>query len=59
MTPYKKNKNGSISAKERLVLTMIDYYSVINENFFESHMWQKARLILLIYYLYDKEIRIG
>ena len=57
MTPYKKNKNGSISAKERLVLTMIDYYSVINEDFFESHMWQKARLILLIYYLYDKEIK--
>ena len=57
MTPYKKNKNGSISAKERLVLTMIDYYSVINEGFFESHMWQKARLILLIYYLYDKEIK--
>ena len=57
MTPYKKNKNGSISAKERLVLTMIDYYSVINENFFESHMWQKARLILLIYYLYDKGIK--
>ena len=57
MTPYKKNKNGSISAKERLVITMIDYYSVINEDFFESHMWQKARLILLIYYLYDKEIK--
>lgn len=57
VTPYKKNKNGPISAKERLVLTMIDYYSVINEDFFESHMWQKARLILLIYYLYDKEIK--
>ena len=57
VTPYKKNKNGSISAKERLVLTMIDYYSVINEDFCESHMWQKARLILLIYYLYDKEIK--
>lgn len=57
VTPYKKNKNGSVSAKERLVLTMIDYCSVINENFFESHMWQKARLILLIYYLYDKEIK--
>lgn len=57
VTPYKKNKNGSVSAKERLVLTMIDYCSIINENFFESHMWQKARLILLIYYLYDKEIK--
>lgn len=56
VTPYKVNKNGTISAKERLILTMIDYYSVVNETFVESHMWQKARLILLIYYLYRKEI---
>ena len=39
VTPYKKNKNGSISAKERLVLTMIDYYSVINEDFFNPIIW--------------------
>lgn len=56
VTPYKKNKNGTISAKERLILTMIDYYSVPNETFKTSHMWEKSKLILLVYYLYEKEI---
>lgn len=55
VTPYKKNKNGTLAAKERLIITMIDYFAVINETFAESHMWKKARLILLIYYLYQKE----
>lgn len=57
VTPYKKNKNGTLAAKERLILTMIDYFSVVNEVFEESHMWQKARLILLVYYLYQQEIK--
>lgn len=52
VTPYKINKNGSIAAKERLIITMIDYFSVVEEKFEDSHMWNKARLILLIYYLY-------
>ena len=56
VTPYKLNKDGSLSAKERLILTMIDYYQVVNESFEESHLWQKSKLILLVYYLYTKEI---
>lgn len=56
VTPYKQNKNGALVAKERLILTMIDYSSVVNETFKNSHMWQKARLILLVYYLYQQEI---
>lgn len=56
VTPYRIGADGSYSAKERLVLTMIDYFSVINEEFESSHMWNKARLILLVYYLYKKEI---
>lgn len=56
VTPYKKNKNGSLSAKERLIITMIDYFSVINEKFEESHLWNKAKLILLVYYLYQQKI---
>ena len=56
VTPYKINKDGSLSAKERLILTMIDYYQVVNENFEESHLWNKSKLILLVYYLYMKEI---
>ncbi|MCH5344286.1 MAG: restriction endonuclease [Acetatifactor sp.] len=57
VTPYKINQNGSLSAKERLILTMIDYYQVVGETFEESHLWNKSKLILLIYYQYRKEIR--
>lgn len=57
VTPYRINQNGSLSAKERLILTMIDYYQVINESFEESHFWNKSKLILLVYYLYTKEIQ--
>lgn len=57
VTPYKVNKNGSLAAKERLVITMIDYFAVVEEKFEDSHMWNKARLILLIYYLYQQELQ--
>lgn len=57
VTPYKINQDGSLSAKERLVLTMIDYYQVVNEKFEESHLWKKSKLILLVYYLYMKETK--
>ena len=57
VTPYKQNKNGTLVAKERLILTMIDYFSVVDEKFEDSHMWQKAHLILLVYYLYQQEIK--
>ncbi len=57
VTPYRINQNGSLSAKERLILTMIDYFQVVNEAFEDSHFWSKSKLILLVYYLYMKEIR--
>ena len=57
VTPYKINNNGSLSAKERLILTMIDYFQVVEEDFENSHVWNKSRLILLVYYLYQKEIK--
>ena len=59
VTPYKQNKNGSLSAKERLILTMIDYFSVVNESFEESHFWNKSKLILLVYYLYQQDIKLN
>lgn len=57
VTPYRINQNGTLSAKERLILTMIDYFQVVNESFEESHFWNKSKLILLVYYLYMKEIK--
>lgn len=57
VTPYKENKDGRKSAKERLVLTKIDYYVVPHETFEKSHMWAKSQKILLIYYLFQKDIK--
>mgnify|MGYP002517432034 CR=1 FL=1 len=47
VTPYKKGAKGDLVAKERLIITMIDYFKVIEEKFEDSHLWNKARLILL------------
>lgn len=59
VTPYKINANGSLSAKERLILTMIDYMTVVDEVFDSSHFWTKSKLILLVYYLYQQEARFN
>lgn len=56
VTPYRINKNGSYAAKERLIITMIDYFAVCNEEFETSHLWRKGNLILLVFYLYQEEI---
>ena len=57
VTPYRENKDGSLSAKERLIITMIDYFKVVEEPFESSHLWNKAKLILLIYYLYQEAMQ--
>lgn len=59
VTPYKMNPNGKIVAKERLILTMIDYFAVVNEKFETGHLWTKAKLILMIYYLYSKDAKFN
>ena len=56
VTPYKVLSNGSLVAKERLIITMINYDEVVAEEFENSHLWSKSRLILLVYYLYVQEI---
>lgn len=59
VSPYKIGTNGKKSAKERLILTMIDYCNVIKEEFETGHLWTKARLILLVYYLYTKDVKFN
>lgn len=52
VTPYKAVKKG-FSAKERLVLTMIDYMEVYKEkDLLSSHLWKKLGCILLAWYLH-------
>ncbi len=54
VTPYRINRNKTLSSKERLVITMIDYFKIVEEDFYNSHLWPKIEFILLIYYLYEE-----
>ena len=53
LTPYKINDNGSLSAKERLVLNVIDYMKEYKNSFETSHFIFKNRNIELLWYLYE------
>ncbi len=54
-TPVKLTKAGKLVAKERLVITMIDYMTVVDEEFETSTFLDKASDVLLVTYLYEKE----
>ena len=53
VTPYKKIKGGKLSAKERLVLNIINYMDEWKNNFKDSHFWFKNNTIQLLWYLWE------
>lgn len=53
VTPYKKIKGGKLSAKERLVLNIIDYMTEYKNTFRNSHFWYKNNKIQLLWYLWE------
>ena len=53
VTPYKKIKGGKLSAKERLVLNIIDYKTEYKNTFRSSHFWYKNNKIQLLWYLWE------
>lgn len=55
VTPYKRNKNRTYSAKERLVLNIIDYMSEVYKGFYTSSFWIKNNKLLLVFYLHEEE----
>lgn len=55
-TPLLKSKSDEYRIKERLVCTMIDYFEIINTNFEDSHLIEKCRLMLLLFYLHIQGI---
>ena len=55
VTPF-FDKKGKLTAKERLVLTMISYQTPVEDGFYHSHVWAKCRSILLIFYCHNEEI---
>lgn len=52
-SPLKKLKNNEYRSKERLVLNIINYFSVVNQNFENSDFIKKNASILLIFYLHQ------
>jgi DNA mismatch repair protein MutH len=54
-TPLKKLKSGEYSPKERLVLNIINYETIVDEKWEESHFLSKNQLLLLVLYLYETE----
>ena len=55
-TPYELTRKGEYRAGERLVLSMIDYSKEIETELTDSHMWQKCKLLLLIYYWRNRSL---
>ncbi|WP_214805319.1 MULTISPECIES: Sau3AI family type II restriction endonuclease [unclassified Exiguobacterium] len=57
VTPYKELKRGKkFSAKERLVLNIINYQDVIKEEFDKSSFYHKNQLLLMVNYLWKEEL---
>lgn len=54
VTPYKRNKDNSLSAKERLVLNMIDFNTEYKNQFLTSHFWFKNNKLQILWYLYEE-----
>ncbi|SDN60423.1 DNA mismatch repair endonuclease MutH [Psychrobacillus sp. OK028] len=57
VTPLKLNKNKTISAKERLVLNIINYQKEVMTTFETSSFWKKNQRILLMFYQWHPEIQ--
>ncbi len=52
-SPLKQLKNEEYRSKERLVLNIINYLNVVNQNFETSDFYKKNASILLIFYLHQ------
>lgn len=52
-SPLKQLKNNEYRSKERLVLNIINYFNVVNQNFENSDFIKKNACILLIFYLHQ------
>lgn len=50
--------DGDFVAKERLVLTMINYESIVNEAWESSTFLHKCNLMLILFYEYESEISV-
>ena len=54
VTPYKKLKDNKLTAKERLVLNIINFKEEYKNDFKDSHFWMKNNTIQLLWYLWEQ-----
>src|SRR5699024_2949977 len=54
-TGLKKLKNGQLSAKERLVLNIINYEDEVKVDFEDSSVWKKNAKLLIFFYTYTRD----
>ena len=55
-SPLKTLKDGEYRSKERLVLNIINYLEVHQEEFETSSFWKKNAHLLLVFYLHDRAL---
>lgn len=56
VTPIKQLKSGLFSAKERLVLNIINYVEEVHKDFYTSSFWKKNETLLIMFYLWEKDL---
>ncbi len=57
--PLKLLASNQVSAKERIVLTIIDYMEEYKKTFYESDCWKKSEKLLIMFYLWRQELEKG
>ena len=57
-TPLKRGASGELLIKERLVCGMINYCEDASKTFEESHFYKKCLLMLILFYLHQKETQL-
>ncbi len=57
-TGVKRRSDGTYQAKERLVLTMINYLQLADEDWANSSLLAKCQLMLILFYLYEKGLPV-
>jgi DNA mismatch repair protein MutH len=53
VTGVTKKESGKFAAKERLVLTMIDFHGIVKEDWSNCHLRKKCGIMLILFYLYE------
>lgn len=51
----RRKSNGTLVAKERISLGMIDYFQIVQEQFWTSGFWKKNEHLLIIFYIHSSK----